>query len=426
MRTREFPVLGPEDDPVVGALAVGLGREAARVLAYLALRREDTRGAASRLAIRVGTDLGRERTVDVLSTLEGAGLVTSTRIDSHTSGRPRKGWEAAAGQEELATRVRRRHARRLVGRARSVAERLGRPLGGEEDPSVGEPAGEACRVALNWTPNGFHAPLFLAAERGLYEEAGVDVTLHGARGSGEALDRVASGRADAGIVGSAVLCGALDDGGPVVPVALVYQRAMTVLYTVRSAFGTKLDSVEQLRGRTVAMPAGSETELLARLFLSQAGVLGDVELVDTSGEERVALLEGRADVVTGMAADPPELEADGYTVDSILVSEQFPVPGPALVIHADALTGPPALAGLLAGTMAGVVAARRDRDGAARAVATRSEDAVGAERRRLDVALDRFADSDAVRKHGWGWQSADDWQRLLTALRQTGALPDAA
>jgi len=423
VRTREFPALGPEDEPVVDALAVGLGREEARVLAYLLLC--DGADPVSRLDVRIGTGLGRERTVEALSALEGRDLTTATSIESGSTGRPRKGWQAAAGLDALAGRVRRQHALKLVGRAREVAAEFGLETGsGGDDPEIPFDAADAdpTRVVLNWTPNGFHAPVFLAAEREFYRDAGVDLSVRPTRGSVRALDRVASGRADVGVVGSAVLCGALEEGRPVVPAASLYQRAMPVLYTVRSVFGAEFDSVEQLRGRTVAMPANSETALLARLFLSQAGVLGDVTVVDASGEERADLLEGRAGVATGMAADPPALAADGYTVDSILVSEQFPVPGPAIVVHADALADPPAaLGGFLTATMRGVVATEHDRETAAGAVAARSEHAVDAERRRLNVALEQFSDSEAVRAHGWGWQSADDWRRLRMALGQTGA-----
>jgi ABC-type nitrate/sulfonate/bicarbonate transport system substrate-binding protein len=428
MRTREFPVLGPDDERVVDTLAVGLDRAAARVLAYLLLREEGTYGgAASRLAVRVGTGLGRDRTADALSALGESGLIDSTPIESHSTGRPRKGWRVSAGRDELAGQVRRQHAESLLDRARTVATAVGPDDAGPPDgTSVAGPDGDTYRFVLNWTPNGFHAPVLYASERGFYGEAGVDVTVGSAAGSGVALERVASGEADAGVVGSAVLCRALDSGRPVAPVALFYQRAMTVLYTVRSTFGERLESVEQLRDRTVAMPAGSETALLARLFLSQAGVVDDADVVETDGEERAALLAGEADVVTGMAADPPELEAEGHTVDSVLVSERFPVPGPALVVRVDTLRDPPATLGaLLAGTMRGVVATDHDREAAAAVVAARSEDTVEAEHRRLAVALDHFSESDARRTHGWGWQSSDDWQRLLTALRQTGALSDS-
>lgn len=430
MQTREFPVLGPGDEHVVNSFAVGLGRAEARVLAYLVLRSEEELGAASRLATRVGTDLGRKRTGEALSMLEDVDLVRSTPIERGTSGRPQKGWEATGEHADLTAAVRHRHAERLTERALTVTQAVaGSELtetdAGPADIPSADRDGGTYRLVLNWTPNGFHGPLFLAVERDFYD--GVDLSVQSARGSGQALQRVESGAADVGVVGAAVACQALATGRPIAPVALLYQRAMTVLHTARSAFGEELTSVEQLRGRTVAMPPGSETALLARLFLSQAGVLDDVDVIEAGGEERDELLDGEADVVTGMAADPPALAAEGHTVDSILVSEQFPVPGPALVVHAEALVDPPAaLDGFLTGVMRGVVAATHDREAAAAAVAARSEDSIDAERRRLDVALDRFAESDGVREHGWGWQSTDDWQRLRMALGQTGSLSGMA
>jgi ABC-type nitrate/sulfonate/bicarbonate transport system substrate-binding protein len=197
---------------------------------------------------------------------------------------------------------------------------------------------------------------------------------------------------------------------------------MTVLYTVREAFGEPFTDVEQLRGRTIAMPTGSETGILARLFLSQAGVLDDVSIIDAPGEERTTLLDGAADVVTGMASDPPALENDGHQVDSLLVSEQFPVPGQALVTHAETLADRPGdIRRFLVGTMGGWVTARRSPADAARAVASRSNESVDDERRRFEVAMDGFADSSATRNHGWGWQTVTDWQRLVTAMDQTDA-----
>jgi hypothetical protein len=218
-------VLGPEDDPLVDALAAGLGRVEARVLAYLLLRSQDEFGPASRLAVRVGTDLGRKGTGEALSTLEDAALVRSAPIERGTSGRPRKGWEATDERAALSAAVRRRHAERLLERARTVTRSVA--------------------------------------------------------GTG-------SQDTDVGVVGSAVACRALAAGRPVAPVALLYQRAMTVLYTVRSVFGGELTSVEQLRGRTVAMPPGAETALLGRLFLSQADILDDTDVIEAGGEWPVA------------------------------------------------------------------------------------------------------------------------------------------
>ncbi|MFD1596926.1 ABC transporter substrate-binding protein [Haloplanus litoreus] len=422
MRVREFPVLGDEDERVVEAFAAGLDREAARVLAYLVGREDSDRfsgEAASRLAVRVGVDLGRGRVSDVLSTLTDRELITETTVESEAPGRPPKGWRADAGHDETLARVRALHSAALLDRAASVAATLGNDV----DVDVGTPAPDrdagVVDVGLNWEPNGLHAPLFAGA----YADRGVDVTLSGRRGSHAALSAAADGDVDVGLTGAATFLRANADGHDVIPLALYYQRAMVVLYTTRETFGGPLRSVEDVRGRRVAMPDGSETGALGRLFLSQAGVVDDVTIVRADGEERAALLDGDADVATGVFTDPLELETDGHDVDSVLVADHFPVPGPAFVVRRETLRDRPhALRGFLEGAMAGWTAARLDPAAAVADLGDRSDESAAVERRKLEQALDRFAGSDDVEKNGWGWHSAETWQRLRIALKQADAL----
>jgi ABC-type nitrate/sulfonate/bicarbonate transport system substrate-binding protein len=427
VRIREFPVLGGEDEPVVETFAAGLDREAARVLAYLIRRQEDDRfsdRAASRLAVRVGVDLGRGRVSDVLSTLTDLDLVTETTVDTEAPGRPPKGWRAATGREPTARRVRALHSANLVDRAAAVAATLGVDVTAhtETDPSSRPP--DTLAVGLNWTPNGLHAPLFAAA-RGAYADHGVDVTLTGQHGSRDALAAVADGETDVALAGAATVLRVHEASHDLVPVALCYQRAPVVLYTTREAFGGPLRSVEDVRGRRVAMPAGAETGTLSRLFLSQAGVVDDVTVVRADGEEHRALLYGEADVATGVFVDPLRLEEAGYDVDSLLVADHFPVPGPAFVVRPETLRDrTPAIRGFLEGTMVGWTDARLDPEAAAAAVVDEAADSTSAaaERRTFEHALARFAGGDAVEKHGWGWHSPETWHRLQVALRQAEAL----
>ncbi len=417
VRVREFPVLGDEDERAVEAFAAGLDREAARVLAYLVAREESDRfsgEAASRLAVRVGVDLGRGRVSDVLAALTDDGLITETTVRSEAPGRPPKGWRADAGFDRTAARVRACHSEALLDRAATVAATLGDDISVDADARGDD--GRPVEVGLNWDPNGLHAPLFA----GTYD---ADVAFEGCRGSAAALSRVAEGEVDVGLTGAATFLRAHAEGRDVVPLALYYQRAMVVLYTTRGRFGGPLRSVEDVRGRRVAMPAGSETGALGRLFLSQAGVVDDVTVVRAEGEERAALLRGDADVATGVFTDPLELAADGHDVDSVLVAEHFPVPGPAFVVRRETLRNrPEALRAFLEGAMDGWSTARTDPAAAVDAVVDRSDEAAAAERRKLTQALDRFAGGDAVEKNGWGWHSGETWQRLRIALDQADAL----
>nr|WP_283102313.1 ABC transporter substrate-binding protein [Haloplanus sp. XH21] len=308
----------------------------------------------------------------------------------------------------------------MLDRAATVGSALGDDIAVDTTgPAPDDRDAGALDIGLNWEPNGLHAPLFAGA----YADHGVDVTLTGCRGSRAALSAVADGDVDIGLTGAATLLRAHEAGHDLVPLALYYQRAMVVLYTTRSVFGGPLRSVEDIRGRRVAMPDGSETGALGRLFLSQAGVVDDVTVVRADGEEREALLGGDADVATGVFTDPLELEAAGHDVDSVLVADHFPVPGPAFVVDRETLRErPDAVRGFLEGTMAGWTAARLDPAAAVDAVVDRNGEPPAAERRKLEQAIDRFADSDAVDKHGWGWHSVETWQRLAIALEQADAL----
>jgi ABC-type nitrate/sulfonate/bicarbonate transport system substrate-binding protein len=422
MRTREFWVLDDDDRPLVDRLSVGLGETSARVLAYLLLRREREEipnAPATQLAVRIGAGTNRTAVADALSRLEERSLVSTTTARDGGRGRPPKAWYVPDGPEATVSRVYERHAAELLERAATLfGSKAGRP------ETTGDPA-SVVRVGLNWRPNGLHVPFYVAAAD---EDAdGPPMELAHYRGSREALGAVLDGDADVCAVGAATVARAREAGRPVVPIAVPYQRAMTTLYTTRAAFGEPLLAVDQLRGRRIGTPAGSETDVLCRLFVSQTEIAETIEFVDTSGEEREALRSGAVDVVTGSFSDPRRLEEEGSTVDSILVADHFPIYGPTLVVREEALFERAALLGrFLQRTMRGWADARRRADDAVRTIAAEGDESPEEVHRTFERAVEEFAATDAVRDHGWGWQRVEMWERTETALRQGDLLEETA
>ncbi len=413
MRTVEYRVLAEEDEQVVSRLGLGVGRRPGRVLAFLALRDEDPTAReepATGLVIRLGTGLGREAVIDALATLDDRGLLTESTLDLERSagGRPPTAWRAADDLEGSVEAADRSNARVLVERALSMAT-------AEEETEPGPT--DRVRLALNWLPNGLQLP-FYATDFGA--ELDLDVSIDHHRGSERSLAAVIEGEADVGLVGAATLARARESGDPIVPLAVVYQRAMTVLYTERERFGEPLSRLDQLEGRRIGMPPDAESRLLARLFLAQAG-LEAIETVEIEGEEADALLAGDADVVTGSVSDPRELRAAGETIDVLTIAEHFPIYGPTLAVRPGTLRSRrEPLERFLVGTIRGWATAL----GATGEVAARVTDSIGSDdpaalTRTFERAASEFGESKASRERGWGHHDEEGWERLHTALRRT-------
>lgn len=431
MRSREFPVLSGDDRAFIDRLAVGLGDSAARVFAYLLLRANSTSWGnepATQLMIRVGTDMNRKAVTDALTRLEERELVEATTISDETRGRPPRAWQPIPDRPAAVSRVDEQHAQALVSQAVAVHQAgVLYPDVVQSTPDADAAIGKTLMLGLNWHPNGLQLPFFAATATGAYENWGLDVTFEEYEGSLRALNAVAVGDADVGVAGAATVLRACQSGTPVLPVALLYQRAMAVLYTTRDAFGEPFDRVDQLRGRRLGMPAESETGLLGRLFLSQTDLLGDIDLVTLEGEETEALLAGDVDVITGSFADPGQVSNAGFTVDALLIADRFPLLGPALIAHREAvLRGDDALVAFLAGTTTGWATARQQPAEAARAVSHVSGHSAERERRTFEQAADEFGMSDISQSHGWGWQDVDGWERLRTALSQASLCQGAS
>ncbi|WP_226008095.1 ABC transporter substrate-binding protein [Natrinema salinisoli] len=409
MKAAEHWVLDGDDEQLAADLGLGLGAQSGRVLAYLVRRVEDDRiedPRARQIDIRLGTGLGNQAVADALSRLSDRGLVTETTLESE-EGRPPKAWSTdhtveTAMHDAYATR-----AAELIGTANA-------------DLSSSTPADRGTiRLGFNWRPNGLHVPFYAAQIEGTYDNVGVDVEFVHYNGSEQALRAVAGGDVDVGIVGAAVLTDARRDGDSITPIAVLYQRAMTVLYTTRTVFGERLTESEQLRDRCIGMSPNTETRLLAELFLSQAGVADDVEIFETTGEESAALRTGDADVVAGSFSDPWALPHD-ETVDVLTIADQFPIYGPSLVVDPSASeTGTEPLERFLTGTMLGWRAGRSDPTPAARRIAAAVDAGDEEIERTFRRALESFADSRARRNEGWGVHRDDEWERVRTAVAHT-------
>ncbi|WP_245800536.1 hypothetical protein [Natrinema saccharevitans] len=124
-----------------------------------------------------------------------------------------------------------------------------------------------------------------------------------------------------------------------------------------------------------------------------------------------------------MASDPARLESAGRTVDALAVSAAYPAYGPALIAAEGLLRRErDRFAAFLETALADWAKAVCAPESIARTAATDTDGSADRLARTFERAIDRFAASEGVRRHGWGWHSPEEWRNLRDALAQGGLL----
>lgn len=292
---------------------------------------------------------------------------------------------------------------------------------------------------LNWEPNGFQAPYFLARRRGFYEAEGLDVAFVEGHGSPFAAEQTARGRSDVGLAGASAVLSKQSEGFDPLAVAAVTSKTPAAIYTLRDVFGEPLTRPEQLAGRTVA-PSATKTRILAAQLLENAGVRESVDLlsVDPNTHHRVQhrLLDGEVDAAVGVVTNGVELEREhDRTADELPIGHHLPIYGMTLVADPSfAADDPDAVRGFLRATARGWLAATEDPEAAIDALIARNatlERRRAIERRKFLEAARELQIVDHVRSAGWGDHDGDRWATLAATLDETDLLsgevdPDAA
>lgn len=157
-------------------------------------------------------------------------------------------------------------------------------------------AQERVTLVLNWVPSGDHAPLYYAIQQGWYREAGVDVKLEIARGSGASSARVGAG-AEMGIadLGSAMV--ARGAGADLVAVMNIFANSPQGFYWLKSS---GINSGRDFVGRKLGNPPGDAARVMWPAIAKRIGIdPNGVTWVNINPAAKpAALLSKQVDVTT--------------------------------------------------------------------------------------------------------------------------------
>lgn len=160
---------------------------------------------------------------------------------------------------------------------------------------------------LNWTLYGEHAPFFVGVDKGFYLDEGLDVSIVEGSGSSTTVKLIGNGTNNIGYADSATMMRGVTAGVPVEAVAVTFQSSpMSFIY--RADLPNPPDSIENLRGKKVAITAGDASMSIFEACLGKNNMtIDDIELIQVSNPQakETAVLEGTADTFLGYFVDQP-------------------------------------------------------------------------------------------------------------------------
>lgn len=134
-------------------------------------------------------------------------------------------------------------------------------------------AGDPVNYQLDWLPGGDKAPIYVCVDRGFCEDAGLDVTIIGGRGSSEAVTRVATGAADIGSADlGALIAARINENVPVTAVMSVFNKGPHAFYSVE---GNDFAEVADVAGKTIATSPFTSSNVYLPLVLNDIGLSED-------------------------------------------------------------------------------------------------------------------------------------------------------
>ncbi|WP_257627930.1 ABC transporter substrate-binding protein [Haloplanus salinarum] len=308
-------------------------------------------------------------------------------------------------------------------------------LGGTAGDSGAEPTTAATptperssvQLLLDWKANATHAGHFVARERGFYEAEGLSVDIVSGKGGASTAKQVGLEKYPLGLTSAAATLGTRDEGVALQAYAAAQQGPNSVVYTTAEAFGGQLDGPASLAGKTVAVPPAASNLALLKAILKGAGVLGEVSFLEVGwGGLTSSVLSGDANAALGAFPDGISLGRDGHDSAMLWIADHIPTVGRSVVANpAFVESNPETLRAYLRATARGWAWASNNPEGA-------MDHLVDAQPR-LEASYDlgvtkikhtakRLILTDAVREHGWGWQSATAWGTVADALTEADLL----
>ena len=171
-------------------------------------------------------------------------------------------------------------------------------------------------VVLDWYPNALHAFLYVAIEKGYYEEEGLKVNIRFPSNANDAISLVAAGQADIGLYYQQdVIQARAQQDVPVKSIGAVVQGPLNIVLYLKEK---GITSAGDLVGKTIGYAGTELSEALIRSIMQYVGAdYSDVTMIDVGFDLMSSMTTGNVDATIGCLVnhEVPQMEEEGFSVN---------------------------------------------------------------------------------------------------------------
>jgi NitT/TauT family transport system substrate-binding protein len=199
------------------------------------------------------------------------------------------------------------------------------------------------QLSMGFIPNIQYAPFYVAAEKGYFEDAGIEVDFDYSLET-DGVTLVGSGDRQFALVSGEQVLLAREQGLPVVYVLAWYQDYPIAVVSSPEA---GIQSPSDLRGKKIALPGLFGASYVGlRALLNEAGIPeSDVTLSSIGFNQVPAFASDQEDIVVGYTSNEPiQLGSQGYAVNVLRVADFVELASNGLITNEETLESDPDLA----------------------------------------------------------------------------------
>ena len=173
-------------------------------------------------------------------------------------------------------------------------------------------------IVLDWYPNAVHSFIYVAMEKGYYEEEGLKVNVQFPSNTNDAISLTAAGL----YYQTNTVSTAANQNIPIKVIGTVVQHPLNI---VMSMGESGINGAKDLKGKTVGYPGTPDNEVFIKAMMEHNGLkYEDVTMQDVGFDLNTALITGNVDAIIGgyINHEYPTLLQEGYDVTYFDITDE--------------------------------------------------------------------------------------------------------